>query len=330
MDEDFESPLFTEDFSQSQVSIALSDSALSHLSEYNDVPVHDLNGLKKWLTKGKKQLAKLFALGGLSGSNDRTKQWGPYKKKGTVQSVQTQQHNKKKDWDQAANMKHEGFGDLQVFFSCTSQKGQEFSAREVLEIDSDSDSDEGGMALDTMMVDEDSETSDKEDDERIWDILVAGPEQKEDNLGDIPEVFQDDVGSFPRWTPSQAPPTPPPNPDLVNLRILDLEHILRPKRKAGDCYMDPGFDYTLHTHLELMANFLCIYQLNGYQGWISAAKQAARVAGKNPEWMARQLREWTHNFACDPKNCPNTSTANSSHQSWRVKIWHKKFSCTYS
>ena len=151
MDEDFESPLFTEDFSQSQVSIALSDSALSHLSEDNDVPVHDLNGLKKWLTKGKKQLAKLFALGGLSGSNDRTKQWGPYKKKGTVQSVQTQQHNKKKDRDWAAKMKHKGFGDLWVFFSCTSQKGQEFSAREVLKIDSDSDSDEGGMELDTIM-----------------------------------------------------------------------------------------------------------------------------------------------------------------------------------
>src|SRR5882672_8505097 len=103
MDEDFESPLFTEDFSQSQVNIALSDSSLSHLLEDNDVPVHDLNGLKKWLAKGKKQLAKLFVSGGLSG-NGRTKQWGPYKNKGTVQSVLTQQHNKKKDQDWAAKM----------------------------------------------------------------------------------------------------------------------------------------------------------------------------------------------------------------------------------
>jgi hypothetical protein len=101
--------------------IALSDSALSHLSKDNDVPVYDLNGLEKWLTKGKKQLAKSFVLGGLSG-NGSTQQWGPYKKKGTVQSVQTQQHNKKKDWDWAAKMKCEGFGDLWVFFSCTSQK----------------------------------------------------------------------------------------------------------------------------------------------------------------------------------------------------------------
>ena len=47
VDEDFESPLLTKDLSQSQVSIALSDSALSYLSKDNDAPVHDLNGLKK-------------------------------------------------------------------------------------------------------------------------------------------------------------------------------------------------------------------------------------------------------------------------------------------
>ena len=126
--------------------------------------MHDLNGLEKWLTKGKKQSAKLFVLSG----NGRAKQQGPYKKKGAVQSVRTQQHYKKKNWDWAAKMKCERFGDLQVLFSCTLQKELVFSAREVLEIDSDSD--EGGMALDTMV---------DEDDERLWDILVAGPEQEE-------------------------------------------------------------------------------------------------------------------------------------------------------
>jgi hypothetical protein len=68
---------------------------------------------------------------------------------------------------------------------CPSPKEWVFSSKEVLEIDSD----EGDMALDTMMVNEDSETSDEDDDERLWDIPVAGPEQEEDNLGDIPEVF---------------------------------------------------------------------------------------------------------------------------------------------
>ena len=124
----------------------------------------------------------------------------------------------------------------------------------MLEIDLDSD--EEGMALDTTMVNEDSETSDEEDDERLWDTLVAGPEQEEDNLGDIPNIFQDNVGSFPKWTPTQAPATLPPNSDLVDLWILDLEHTLQPKRKVGDGYMDPGFDYTRCTCLDLMANFL--------------------------------------------------------------------------
>ena len=70
----------------------------------------------------------------------------------------------------------------------------------MLEIDLDSD--EEDTALDTTMVNEDSETSDEEDDERLWDTPVAGPEQEEDNLGDIPDIFQDNVGSFPKWAPT--------------------------------------------------------------------------------------------------------------------------------
>ena len=35
-----------------------------------------------------------------------------------------------------------------------------------------------------------------------------------------------------------------------------------------------------------------------------ASKQAASIAGKNPEWMVRWLREWTHNFVCNLKNLP--------------------------
>ena len=53
-----------------------------------------------------------------------------------------------------------------------------------------------------------------------------------------------------------------------------------------------------------MVNFLHTYQLNGYQGWIAESKQAASIAGKNPEWMVRWLHEWTHSFACDLKNLP--------------------------
>ena len=247
----------------------------------NDVPVHDLNGLEKWLAKGKKQMAKLFGLS----SSDKTTQRGPYKKKGTVQSIRTQQHNKKKQRDWTAKMQNGGFGDLRVLFGGMSPKQQTPALREVLEIDSDSDTMDGEH--DIPMV-----------------TPVDGPEREEDNLGDIPEVVWDNVETIPEWTPSQPRPILPPNPDLVDLRISNLEQILRPKRKAGDGYMDPGFDYTLRTRLELMANFLRIYRLNEYQGWIAASKQAASIAGKNPEWMARQLCEWTHDFVHDPTNLP--------------------------
>ena len=40
------------------------------------------------------------------------------------------------------------------------------------------------------------------------------------------------------------------------------------------------------------------------QCWIAAFKQVASIAGKNPEWMARQLHEWTHDFVHDPTNLP--------------------------
>lgn len=109
-------PLLSTEFEQSQSSFRSSDSELSNLSENNDVPVHDLNGLQKWLAKGKKQLAKLFASHG-STSSSGSKQRGPYKRKGTLQSVRTQQHNKKTEHDWAAKMKMEGYGDLQNFFN---------------------------------------------------------------------------------------------------------------------------------------------------------------------------------------------------------------------
>jgi hypothetical protein len=76
----------------------------SDLSEINEVAVHNLNALEKWLAKGKCHMAKVFALHKLN-NNDISRQHGPYKKKGTVQSKRTQQHNKKMEWDWTAKMK---------------------------------------------------------------------------------------------------------------------------------------------------------------------------------------------------------------------------------
>src|SRR5882672_2632693 len=74
-----------------------SESILSELSEDNDVLIHNMNGLQKWLTKGKKRLAQFFA--SWSSIYSEGRQRGPYKKKGTVQSLRTEQHNRKKERD---------------------------------------------------------------------------------------------------------------------------------------------------------------------------------------------------------------------------------------
>lgn len=91
---------------------------------------------------------------------------------------------------------------------------------------------------------------------------------------------------------------------MHNQQIESLERILCPKRKTGPGYFDPGLDYTLRTCIELMANFLCIYRLNGYSGWIISSQQAAAIAGRSPNWMARRLWEWTHAFLQDPTDLP--------------------------
>jgi hypothetical protein len=78
------------------------------------VSIHDLNGLQKWLTKGKKRLAQFFAFRSSIYSEGR--QRGPYKKKGTVQSLRTQQHNRKKERDWTEKMRNDGYGDLRSFF----------------------------------------------------------------------------------------------------------------------------------------------------------------------------------------------------------------------
>jgi len=78
------------------------------------VPIHDLNGLQKWLAKGKKKLAQFFAFQNSIDSEGGHQ--GPYKKKGTVQSLQTQQHNRKKKRDWIEKMRNDGYREIHSFF----------------------------------------------------------------------------------------------------------------------------------------------------------------------------------------------------------------------
>jgi hypothetical protein len=52
-----------------------------------------------------------------------------------------------------------------------------------------------------------------------------------------------------------------------------------------------------------MANFLRIYQMQNYDGWIKASELAAMIAGKN-KTLARRLREWTHTLIRNPESLP--------------------------
>ena len=78
------------------------------------MPIHDLNGLQKWLAKGKKKLAQFFAFQSSIDSDGGHQ--GPYKKKGTVQSLWTQQHNRKKERDWTEKMRNDGYRDICSFF----------------------------------------------------------------------------------------------------------------------------------------------------------------------------------------------------------------------
>ena len=98
-----------------------SDSArsiISQLSEDNEVEHADLNGLKKWLAKGKHQLAKFFTTWTFSDSSKSdSKVQGSYKTKGPVQSLHAQQHHAKLSWDWTLKMWNEDYSDLiNLFF----------------------------------------------------------------------------------------------------------------------------------------------------------------------------------------------------------------------
>lgn len=85
---------------------------------------------------------------------------------------------------------------------------------------------------------------------------------------------------------------PPPSPTDVDKAICQLDSLLKPQQGDGQHgYHDPGLDYTLCTHLEMMVSFLRIYRMHGYDGWIAASEQSAEIAGKKSGWMERRLRE---------------------------------------
>jgi len=191
-------------------------------------------------------------------------------------------------------MRNDGYRDLHSFFgnkpvaSDTNGNAQEIESDSDSNLVSDLDTDDiqsgPGSHLSVIAVD----SSDENDDHPKFSTHST-PEREEDNLGDVPEIT--DTGSTPitQWIPSCPPPNALPAPQTVDQRIGELEKILRPNRKTGYGYIDIKMNYTLHTHLEMMLQFLRIYRFNGYKAWAASSAQAATISGHNSQWMARRL-----------------------------------------
>jgi len=267
------------------------------------VSIHNLNGLQKWLAKGKKRLAQFFA--SQSSIYSEGRQRGPYKKKGTVQSLRTQQHNRKKERDWTEKMRNDGYRDLCSFFRhkpTLLESGDDAQDSDQEELDKIS----SPFASGSFISDVTEDSADEDNDKELYPISMEPiAKREEENLGEIPEVPDAGPGPGAQWVPSRPPPTPPPGPDHVDQRIKDIENILHPKRKTGYGHIDSDLNYTLRTRLEMMLHFLRIYQINGYEGWIASSEQAARIGGRKAKWTARRLREWTHAFVRDTTNLPD-------------------------
>jgi len=202
-----------------------------------------MNGLQKWLTKGKKRLAQFFA--SWSSIYSEGRQRGPYKKKGTVQSLRTEQHNRKKERDLTEKMRNDGYRDLHSFFRhkpMLSESGDNAQDSDQEELDKISSPFTLGSFISDVMED----SADEDNDEELYPSSMEPiAEREEENLREMSEVPDAGPGPEAQWVPSQPPPTPPPGPDHVDQRIKDIENILHPKRKTRYGHIDSDLNYTL-------------------------------------------------------------------------------------
>ena len=256
------------------------------------MPIHNQIGLEKWFVKEAKTWVRLFPKNHVGSLKD--KHQGPYKKKGTIQSLWTQQHNCKKEKDWTKKMRTDGYRSLKSFFgnkavaSDTNGNAQEIHSHSHSNLVSDLDTNDIQSGPGSHLLVSAVDSSDENDDNPNF-TTHSTPEREKDNLGDVPEVTDTGSTTMTQWIPSCPPPKALLAPQIVDQQIGDLEKILHPKRKTGYGYIDIKMNYTLHTHLEMMLQFLRIYQFNGYEAWVASSAQAATISGHYSPWMARRL-----------------------------------------
>lgn len=288
-------------------------SSLSDLSEDNDVPEMTSDAiLAKWLADGEKALEKrLRSLGQLAVQATKPLR-GPYKKQGTTQSVRTQQNNKKKAKDAYNKARSDGYEDIAGMFSkvsaCMGHNDMAGEAENGGVVSNGSDSasvKEIGLSVDAG---DEAYSSDIEADEH--GNIAAEVIEDEEGLGPLLDIFSssfrsEQLVSTHHWLPANPRGLfrSPPTNEAVDKCIQRIEAITNPKRATGYGHKDPKLNRVVHARLETMASFLRLYNSNGYCDWARSAELAATAAGKGP-WLARRVKEWTHNLIDDPEDLP--------------------------
>jgi hypothetical protein len=130
----------------------------------------------------------------------------------------------------------------------------------------------------------------------------GGEEEEEDEEADKgPDEDKPQAGNY----------SPPPGIEDARRAYEDLQKILKPKRKNGPGYVDPGFDPLTRERLEQMRQFLWNYvdpntmAQGGTAGssWVAASEQTAHALAKG-NYLARKLRKWCHAFILDREDLP--------------------------
>ena len=177
---------------------------------------------------------------------------------------------------------------------------------------------QGGGGNDNMpglLTDSESEYSSGSDDEEEWD----DEEDEEDWLDeedylDSTEMAAEGTSQINVDIDSTSAPIhgPPDNvrpgkereaPQLADAEGArkDLQKLLKPPRKTGPGYTDPGLDHFVRSRMEGMLSFLNLYtnpHSKTYKSWGASSLQAAITMSRG-RYCARQLRRLTRQFIKD-------------------------------
>ena len=177
--------------------------------------------------------------------------------------------------------------------------------------------------------DRESSTSESEGKSNNDDILPddsdmdSDVERDQESLSNCSELFSDDEEEEFGLHTSQAPPETPHIPTTEPLTdrmhkkapmitealvaLSDISAALKPRRKKGPGYKDPGLNPFVHEQMEGMAQLLSLFtnkQSRLYNQWIPASLEVAVAQRKGEVSYARRIRAWMQVYVQDCTKVP--------------------------